>query len=66
MDWINDKLYWVDRGLRHIEEYDIIYGHRRVVVSTGDVGESSPGGLALYPYPNNGYAVQLCSVCVTQ
>ena len=65
VDWINDKVYWVDRGLRHIEEYDIISGHRRVVASTGNVDQSSPGGLALYPYPNHGYVMQLhvCTMC---
>ena len=51
VDWINDRLYWVDRSLRQIGEYDLVTGHRSVVLSTG---LSSPSALALYPYPNYG------------
>ena len=54
VDWLNDRLYWVDRSLRQVGEYDLITGHRSVVLSTGEPGASSPSGLALYPYPNYG------------
>ena len=54
VDWLNDKLYWVDGGLRRIEEYDLNSGLRRVVTSTGSSEESRPAALALYPYPNYG------------
>ena len=54
VDWLNDKLYWIDTELRQIEEYDLITGTRRVVASTGAEGESTPITLALYPYPNYG------------
>jgi hypothetical protein len=52
VDWINDRLYWVDRSLRQIGEYDLVTGHRSVVLSTG---VNSPSALALYPYPNYGW-----------
>ena len=54
VDWINDRLYWVDRSQRQISEYDIATGHRSVVLSTGESGVSIPSALALYPYPNYG------------
>ena len=54
VDWINDRLYWVDRTRRLISEYDLITGHRSVVLSTGPPGVSNPSALALYPYPNYG------------
>lgn len=54
VDWLNDKLYWVDRNLRQVEEYDLKTGYRSVVVSTGTTDSSYPAALALYPYPNYG------------
>ena len=52
VDWLNNKLYWVDGTSKLIEEYDIISGNRRIVTSTGT--NSRPAALALYPYPNYG------------
>lgn len=53
VDWINDKLYWTDRKMRRIEEYNLITGYRRTVVHTVD--ESLPTGIVVYPYPGYGY-----------
>lgn len=54
VDWLNDKVYWADAELGHIEEYDIATGRRKVVASTGEAGETIPVAMALYPYPNYG------------
>ena len=48
MDWINDKLYWVDGGTRRLEELDIITRQRRLVLITGGE-ESSPFGISVFP-----------------
>ena len=52
VDWINDKLYWTDRDLRKIEEYDLSTAQRRIVQEM-DVG-STPLGLAVYPLEGSG------------
>ena len=54
VDWLNDRLYWVDRELRQISEFDLTTGHRSVVLTTGEAGLSAPSAIALYPYPNYG------------
>jgi hypothetical protein len=54
VDWINDRLYWVDGSKREISEFDLITGHTTLVLSTGPPGDSNPSALALYPYPNYG------------
>lgn len=46
VDWIRDKLYWTDRDLHKMEEYDIIHETRRTLFET----MNSPWGLALDPY----------------
>jgi hypothetical protein len=55
VDWLNDRLYWVDRSLRLIGEYDLRTHHRSVVLTTGAPGASNPSALALYPYPDYGW-----------
>ena len=52
MDWINDKLYWTDRYLHRIEEYDLTTSQRRVVLTTGT--SSAPTGIAVYPFQDQG------------
>ena len=52
VDWINDKLYWVDRNAKKIVEYDLKTGFIRTVYSTGT--GSLPTGLVVYPFPNYG------------
>lgn len=52
VDWINDKLYWVDRNAKKIVEYDLKTGFIRTVYSTG--ARSLPTGLVVYPFPNYG------------
>ena len=54
VDWINNKLYWIDATETQIEEYDITSGVRRVVASTGTSEDSRPVAMALYPFPNYG------------
>ena len=54
VDWLNDRLYWVDAELRLIEEYDISTGSRKFVASTGSAATSRPAAMSLYPYPNYG------------
>ena len=54
VDWLNDRLYWVDQDLRQVEEYDLKTGHRAVVLTTGEADTSSPNALTLLPYPNYG------------
>jgi hypothetical protein len=55
VDWLNNKLYWVDATLRLIEEYDISTGSRKFVASTGSATTSRPSAMSLYPYPNYGW-----------
>jgi len=52
VDWINNKLYWTDRDLHRIEEYDLATSRRRVVLTTGDT--STPVGIEIHPYPGFG------------
>ena len=52
VDWINDKLYWTDRDLHRIEEYDLKTSQRRVVITTGT--RSTPTGIAAYPFQEQG------------
>ena len=54
VDWLNDRLYWIDSVTRQVEEYDLKTGHRIVVLTTGEAGTSSPNALTLLPYPNYG------------
>ena len=54
VDWLNDRLYWVDRNLRQIGEYDLHTRHRSIVITTGAPGSSHPAALVLFPYPNYG------------
>ena len=35
VDWVNEKLYWTDVTLQHIEVYDTTTGIRRVLIRTG-------------------------------
>ena len=54
VDWLNNKLYWIDTELRHVVEFDLITKRKKVVLTTGSKETSSPLSLALYPYPNYG------------
>ena len=36
VDWVNEKLYWTDATLQHIEVYDTTNGNRRVLIRTGN------------------------------
>lgn len=59
VDWINGKLYWVDRELCEIGEYDLVSNTRRYVMSTGTAETSNPLGIVVYPYPDYGYEMML-------
>lgn len=59
VDWINGKLYWVDRDLCEIGEYDLVSNTRRYVMSTGTAETSNPLGIVVYPYPDYGYEMML-------
>lgn len=36
VDWINEKIYWTDAELRHIEVYEPSTEYRKVLLDTGD------------------------------
>ena len=36
VDWVNEKLYWTDARLQHIEVYDTTTGNHRVLIRTGN------------------------------
>ena len=36
MDWVNKMLYWTDARSKKIEVYDLIRGHRRSLITTGE------------------------------
>ena len=44
-DWVNEKLYWTDYCQDHIEVYDPVSLHRRVLTATG----TNPFGIVVDP-----------------
>ena len=54
VDWINDKLYWVDGALCNVHEFNIMTNATRFVLSTGTSETSFPRGIVIYPYKDNG------------
>ena len=36
VDWINDKIYWTDADLKHIEVYEPSTKYRKVLLTTGN------------------------------
>ena len=47
VDWINDKLYWTDATLKHIEVYDMMSEKRSIVIRTGNL--TIPRGIVVDP-----------------
>ena len=54
VDWINDKLYWIDSDPSLIGEYDLRTGLYRIVMFTGTAESDGPFDIVVYPYPNYG------------
>lgn len=52
VDWINSKLFAVDRDGRKIVEYDLKTGTEREVLKTGE--KSKPNSITAYPFPGAG------------
>ena len=52
MDWINDKLYWVDSDPSEIGVYDLRTGLQHAVLSIVD--SIGPCHILVYPYPDYG------------
>lgn len=53
VDWIADRVYWTIRDEGKIEELDLETDQRRIVLQSE--GTAVFSGLAIYPYPNNGW-----------
>lgn len=47
IDWVTEKLYWVDSGLRTVEVCELADGRNRKVLYYNEI--DSPRGIALDP-----------------
>ena len=52
VDWINDKVYWIDRDKRTLEVYDIESETTEELIRFD--GDQMPQGISILPYPDSG------------
>ena len=57
MDWVSNKLYWVDAVLARVEVMDLETLERAVVLRTG--ANTSPRAIAVEPLNRYGLSISL-------